>query len=344
MLTRCDDGARAWKANALIQVLYSTGPGWGVVLAFGSFLDVTAHTVRPALFIAGVNSSVGILAGIAVFSVLGHLAHERGVSVNDVAASGPELVFAVYPAAVRLFAAPNTVAVLFFAMMVMLGFNSIFATVQTLTSSTQQYVLPERWRERVPRSAVTSAVCIAMFGAGLFFASGAGSFWLDWADAFVPLVTLFVITLLEALVFGWAYGRKLLAGVRRIREGSGTPPLHRAWLWLWRVPTPLALLVVTGLQVAQTASGPVRDGRGNVLPRWAAALGGVVAALPTVALAAYALAYYRCCAPSDAAAELRRVVLNPFELLRTELPLRHPLWHQPGFNAAGKQRNQPRNI
>lgn len=43
---------------------------------------------RDAMIFAGVNSFTSILAGLVIFSVLGFMAKQQGVSVADVAESG----------------------------------------------------------------------------------------------------------------------------------------------------------------------------------------------------------------------------------------------------------------
>ena len=40
------------------------------------------------MFIAGVNSFTSLYSGFVIFSVLGFMAHEQGVSVDTVAESG----------------------------------------------------------------------------------------------------------------------------------------------------------------------------------------------------------------------------------------------------------------
>lgn len=43
---------------------------------------------RSSLWLCLLNSSTSIIAGFAVFSVLGFMAHEQGVAIADVAESG----------------------------------------------------------------------------------------------------------------------------------------------------------------------------------------------------------------------------------------------------------------
>lgn len=54
---------------------------WNVTVSW--FFDF-----RDAMIFAGVNSFTSILAGLVIFSVLGFMAKQQGVSVADVAESG----------------------------------------------------------------------------------------------------------------------------------------------------------------------------------------------------------------------------------------------------------------
>ena len=44
-----------------------------------------------------VNSTTSFMAGFIVFSILGHISHILGVQVQEMAASGPELIFVSLP-------------------------------------------------------------------------------------------------------------------------------------------------------------------------------------------------------------------------------------------------------
>jgi len=46
------------------------------------------YTFRDAMIFAGVNSFTSILAGMVIFSILGFMAFQQGVSVAEVAESG----------------------------------------------------------------------------------------------------------------------------------------------------------------------------------------------------------------------------------------------------------------
>jgi SNF family Na+-dependent transporter len=47
--------------------------------------------------VATINSFTSLYGGIAIFSILGFMAHDHGVSVSEVAEKGPGLAFIAYP-------------------------------------------------------------------------------------------------------------------------------------------------------------------------------------------------------------------------------------------------------
>ena len=79
---------------------------------------------RDALMVSLINCGTSIYAGFVIFCVLGFMAHEKGVSVRDVAQDGPGLAFVVYPEAISRMPAPQLWAIFFFIMMASLGFGS----------------------------------------------------------------------------------------------------------------------------------------------------------------------------------------------------------------------------
>ncbi|KRZ06763.1 Sodium- and chloride-dependent GABA transporter 1 [Trichinella zimbabwensis] len=90
-----------WR-DAGTQVFYSSGIGFGIT--------ITLITIMTA--------------GIAVFSILGHLSMTLKVSLNDVVQSGVGLIFQVYPEAVSRLPIPQLWSVLFFLMIAILGIDS----------------------------------------------------------------------------------------------------------------------------------------------------------------------------------------------------------------------------
>ena len=82
---------------AASQVFNSVGIGFGSLIAFSSYNKFQGPVLRDALIVTMVDAGVSLLCGVAVFAVLGNLAHEQGVPVDKVVADGPGLVFVVFP-------------------------------------------------------------------------------------------------------------------------------------------------------------------------------------------------------------------------------------------------------
>ena len=81
------------------QVLFSYLSGQGVLTSLGSFNKFSFNVPKWTTLICSLNFLASMMAGIAIFSVLGHMAHELGTSVDQVAQGGPGLAFIAYPRA-----------------------------------------------------------------------------------------------------------------------------------------------------------------------------------------------------------------------------------------------------
>ncbi|XP_055086353.1 ATP-binding cassette sub-family G member 4-like [Periophthalmus magnuspinnatus] len=81
------------------------------------------------------NSGTSVLAGFAVFSVLGFMAKEQGVSISEVAESGPGLAFIAYPQAIAMMPLPQLWAICFFMMLILLGLDTQFVAMEVIMTS-----------------------------------------------------------------------------------------------------------------------------------------------------------------------------------------------------------------
>uniref|UniRef100_H2YV22 Transporter n=1 Tax=Ciona savignyi TaxID=51511 RepID=H2YV22_CIOSA len=110
--------------TAATQVGYSTGIGVGYMIFLGSFNNFNQNFHRDVLVIGITNAMTSFLSGFAVFSSLGFMAKKLNVTMENVASSGPGLVFIAYPQSISLLPMPQLWGFLFFLTLLMLGFDS----------------------------------------------------------------------------------------------------------------------------------------------------------------------------------------------------------------------------
>ncbi|XP_076316866.1 sodium- and chloride-dependent GABA transporter 1-like [Tachypleus tridentatus] len=98
-----------------------------------------------------VNPATSIFAGTVIFSVLGHMAYLKGdgTEVADVVKSGPGLAFLIYPEVVLQLPPLLLWATVFFFMLLILGINSQFCTMEScITGIVDEWASLLRWRKK----------------------------------------------------------------------------------------------------------------------------------------------------------------------------------------------------
>ncbi|CAG2210546.1 GLYT [Mytilus edulis] len=123
--------ASVWS-DAAVQIFYSLGTCQGGLIAMASYNQFKNNTLRDSLLIPVINCLTSFYAGFVIFSVLGFMAHKKNTSVDQVVDEGPGLAFVVYPEALAQMPISPLWAVLFFIMMMTLGFSSLFSITETV--------------------------------------------------------------------------------------------------------------------------------------------------------------------------------------------------------------------
>lgn len=226
-------------AQAASQTFYSFGIACGSLITLASYNDFHNNSLKDAFIVTLANAFTSIYAGFAIFSMLGFLAHQMGVPVEEVATDGPGLAFVAYPEAILRLPAPTFWAIVFFFMLFILGLGSQFAGVEAISC-----LIMDKWQHmRKYQIYVTLGICFVCFvlAIPMCFEGGVYLFTLmEWNTASWAIM---LIGFGEVVVVSWVYG------CTRFLNDMDTMHIQLSkwaqWFWwvCWTIITPATLLV-----------------------------------------------------------------------------------------------------
>lgn len=197
--------ANVWSAAAS-QILYSISCCSGGLIAMASFNKFHNNVIRNTYIIPFINCGTSVLAGFAIFSVLGFMAKIKDVNIRDVAASGPGLVFVVYPEGLSHMNGAPIWSVLFFLMMLVLGLSTHFSQCETMISCLVDE-FPEYLRTNPDRQLICRALsCTACFVLSLPMVTQGGFYLFTLADEYTTSFPRLIIGMGEITGMVWVYG------------------------------------------------------------------------------------------------------------------------------------------
>ncbi|XP_042368855.1 sodium- and chloride-dependent GABA transporter 2-like [Plectropomus leopardus] len=265
-ITRLAD-PQVWM-DAGTQIFFSYGICLGSLTALGSYNKYNNDCYKDSFLLCLLNSATSFLAGFAIFSVLGFMAEEQGVDIATVAQSGPGLAFIAYPRAVAMMPVPQLWAVCFFLMIIMLGLDTQFVSLEALmTSVTDLY--PHLIRRGYRRELLLLFICFVCFLLGLVMVTPGGLYVFQIYDHFsCSGASLLLLSIFQSLAIGWVYGAERFCA--NIRDMTGYRPLP-VFKLCWKYLTPV---VCTATFLFSLVSwSPLKLGKGLVAPTWATTLG-----------------------------------------------------------------------
>ena len=229
-------------SSAATQIFYSLGIAFGTLTTLASFSPFDNNVVRMTLTVTSINCMTSIIGGFVIFGVIGHLAHLTGKPIDEVVDSGPGLAFVVYPDALSKMPGSAIWSILFFFMLLNLGFGSQIAQVETcITAITDKIPKLQKYR-----ALMTVLAGVVMFLAGIIMTTRSGVHWLNLFDTYSCSYSLFVICLIEIFALIYVFGGKRV--LTQIEVMTGNKP-WKWWLFTWYGSAPISIILIFLLNI-----------------------------------------------------------------------------------------------
>uniref|UniRef100_A0A8C6WIG8 Solute carrier family 6 member 5 n=1 Tax=Neogobius melanostomus TaxID=47308 RepID=A0A8C6WIG8_9GOBI len=255
--------AKVWK-DAATQIFFSLSAAWGGLITLSSYNKFHNNCYRDTVIVTCTNSATSIFAGFVIFSVIGFMAHELKVPIEQVADEGPGIAFVVYPEALTRLPLSPFWAIIFFLMLLTLGLDTMFATIETIVTSVSDE-FPKYLRKHKPL--FTLVCCAAFFLLGLPMITESGMYMLQLVDTFAASYSLVIIAIFELVGISYLYGLQRFC--EDIEMMIGFQP-NRFWRVCWAFVTPT---ILTGILFLSLYQWKVMTYEDYTYPNWSMVMG-----------------------------------------------------------------------
>ncbi len=252
---------KVWLA-AYGQIFFSLSLGFGIMIAYASYLPKKSDINTNAWVVSFANCATSFFAGFAVFSILGYLAVQNGVSVDKVIGSGPGLAFVIYPQAISKLPGgiitQSLFGIAFFFMLLTLGIDSAFSLVEAIVTGLKDSF-------KFNREKTAFWVSVIGFLLGTIYTTRAGLYWLDLVDHWMNW-GLIIVGLMEAILIGWFLN---INEISKDIDSTSALKLGKFWIFCVKYLTPAILLYTITANIVMEFQKPYSG-----YPIWAIMLGG----------------------------------------------------------------------
>lgn len=235
---------KVWTA-AYGQIFFDLSIAFAIMITYSSYLPKKSDVTSNAFTTCLTNCSFSLLAGIAVFSVLGHMANVQGVDVSEVAGAGVGLAFVTFPAAITTLGSMAPIfGVAFFLALTFAGITSLISINEAAIAALMDKL-------NMPRKKVTIIYTGVAALCSLLIVTGAGLYILDIVDHFTNNFGIVFSALIQVILIGWFFNLKSIQEhinkVSEIKAGAW-------WAFAIKFVTPL----VAGYTGIMTLIGDIK--------------------------------------------------------------------------------------
>ncbi|CAK6973815.1 sodium- and chloride-dependent GABA transporter 2-like [Scomber scombrus] len=182
--------------------------------------------------------------------------------------NGPGLAFIAYPRAVAMMPFPQLWAICFFIMVILLGADTQFVSLECLMTSVTD-MFPTVFRRAYRRELLLLCLCSVCFFLGLLLVTEGGLYFLQLFDHYVCSGNnLLLLSVCQSIAIGWIYGAdRLFDNIEDMIGYRPRPLMKFCWLYV----TPGVCLGTFIFSVVKYK--PLKFNKTYVYPTWAYALG-----------------------------------------------------------------------
>jgi len=224
--------AQVWIA-AFSQIFFSLSLGYGIMIAYASYLPKKSDLTTNAFAISLLNCGYSFLVGFAVFSTLGYMTYSTGAPLNEIVRDGIILAFVVFPKALSLMPIGGfELAVVFFVALVIAGVSSSVSIIEAINAAVMDKFGISR------KKAILPIVILGFFGS-LLYTTNAGIHWINMVDYFTSGYLLPIVGIAEIVVAIWIFnGNKFIDYLNNLSDIK----IGKYWKISVGIITPLLLL------------------------------------------------------------------------------------------------------
>lgn len=220
--------------NAMGQAFFSLSLGMGAIMIYGSYLTRDSSIAQNSVIIAGMDTLVALLAGLAIFPIVFANGLEPG--------AGPGLIFNTLPIAFGEMPFGSLFGALFFVLLVFAAWTSAISLLEPLVA----WLVENLSFSRV-RAAVLGGTAVWLLGVVCLLSLNEwehiklfGMGFLDLFDYATANVLLPLGGLLIAIFAGWVLTRKSSHDELALKGAFA----YKLWRLLIRYVAPVAVLLV----------------------------------------------------------------------------------------------------
>lgn len=219
--------------TAMGHAFFTLGLGMGAIMVYGSYLPSGVSIAKTSLYIAGADTIVALLAGIAIFPLVFANGLEPG--------SGPGLIFQTLPIAFGNMTGGWLFGVLFFILLVFAALTSSISLVEPVVA----WMVENKGFTRV-KASVVSGVTIWLLGVSVAFSFNIWSEFkifdktiFDFLDYLTANLMLPIGGFCIAIFAGWIMQQK------HVKEELGIPEQqYEIWRFLACYVAPASVFIV----------------------------------------------------------------------------------------------------